>query len=316
MATKKRYIDVVSTKLNFAEASDSNPAFADILRFMNGKDYRYLEKIFEFSLIRTKMLNCIVGIVVTTQDKDIPPIRNKKTKQYSKVNINPKTQGLAYANIFLYDVSRNILLYEINRNGCFPNQLSEFVCSKWNEQNENIRFDLSFPAVLRANEYSRMLAMDSYKRLTIELYNPAELVNCFDEDTDSIENNIIKHNIQVGIHGNADTLKIEQVASSKKINPMGLSKSLTRRLIDTVKLNIAGKGFRSNIQTLRVEGYSSDVEGERATIKPIDILADTFNEHFKITDIQLQSDVQQSERKEGIELLYEKLLPELRQLTR
>jgi hypothetical protein len=37
----------------------------------------------------------------------------------SKVNINPTTQGLAYANIFLYDIQRNILLYEVNKFGCF-----------------------------------------------------------------------------------------------------------------------------------------------------------------------------------------------------
>ena len=40
----------------------------------------------------------------------------------------------------------------------------------------------------------------------------------------------------------------------------------------------------------------------------------SFDEYFKITDIQVHRDVQQIERKEGIENLYDKLLPEIRQL--
>jgi len=314
MVTKKRHIDVISTKLTFAENSATNLNFADILRFMDGKEYRYSEKIFEFSLLNTAISDCIVGIIETTQDKDIPPIKDKRTKQYSQVNINPATQGLAFANIFLYDIQKNILLYEINKNGCFPKQLSEFIGAKWNAENETIRFDLTFPAIFRVNEYQRMLQMNYYKRIIVELYKPNELINCFDESTDSLENNFLKHNLQISNQTNADTMKLEQVAMTKKLNPMGLSHSLVKGVVDAVKLNIADKGFIHNIQTLRVEGYTGDPE-DRA-LKPINILADTFNEHFKITEILVQSDVQRGERQIGIEGLYNDLLPELRQLTR
>jgi hypothetical protein len=314
MANKKRQVNVFSTKLTFAENTVANLTFADILRFMDGKEYRYSEKIFEFSLLNTTIENCIVGIIETTQDKDIPPIKDKRTKQFSQVDINPATQGLAFANIFLYDVQRNILLYEINRNGCFPKQLTDFIYAKWNAENEDTRFELTFPAVFRVNEYQRMLQMDYYKRIVVELYKPNELINCFDEDTDSLENNFLKHNLQISTKTNADTMKLEQVAMTKKLNPMGLSRSLVKGVVDAVKLNIADKGFIHNIQTLQVTGYSSDPE-DRA-LKPIDILADTFNEHFKITNILVQSDVQREERKIGIEGLYNNILPELRQLTR
>jgi hypothetical protein len=129
-----------------------------------------------------------------------------------------------------------------------------------------------------------------------------------------LENNILKHNLQVSTQTNADTIKLEQVAMDKKLNPMGLSHSLVKGLVDAVKLNIADKGFIHNIQKLRVDGYSGDPE-DRA-LKPIDILADTFKEHFKITNILVQSDVQRGERKVGIEDLYNRLLSELKQLSR
>jgi hypothetical protein len=313
MADKKRYIDVLSTRLTFSEENTANPSFTDILRFMNGKEYRYSAKIFEFSLLDTTVEDCVVGLVVTTQDRNIPPIRNKRTKEYSKVNINPTTQGLAYANIFLYDIQRNILLYEVNKFGCFPNQLKDFIYASWNKENENQRFELNFPAVLKANSYQRMLNMSHYKRVIVELYHPTELIHCFDESTDSIENNILKQNLQLSSQNNADIFKFEQVAIAKKYNKTGLTRSLVRGLIDAVKLNILDKGFRQNIQTLKVEGYAEDPEYKGS--KPIDLLADTFNEYFKITDIQLQSNVQQGERKQGIEELYNKLLPQLKQLA-
>jgi hypothetical protein len=314
MPKKKRYVDVVSTKLNFVEESASNPTFVDILRFMDRKEHQHLEKNFEFSLIDTTIQNCIVGIIITTQNKDIPPKRNKRNKVFHSLGIDIEVEGLAFANIFIYDISRNILLYEINRNGCFPKQLIDFIYAKWVER-EDIRFELSFPAILRSNEYQRMLQMNYYKRIVIELYKPNELISCFDENTDSIENNILRHNLLSSNQSNADILKVEQIARSKKFNPMGLSRTMIQNLVDVIKLNIADRGFRSNIQTLKIEGYSLDPEGGNA-IKHINILADTFNEFFKITAIPVQSDVQERERKEGIEALYHQLLPELRQLTR
>ena len=40
----------------------------------------------------------------------------------------------------------------------------------------------------------------------------------------------------------------------------------------------------------------------------------SFNEYFRITEIQIHNDVQQRERKEGIEGVYDRLLPEIRRL--
>lgn len=151
------------------------------------------------------------------------------------------------------------------------------------------------------------------KKISIQLYNPIELQNCIAEENLSIYENILKHNIEMGTQSNANTITIEQVALRKRINPMGLSPSMVRGLVDAVKLNIVGCGYRQNVRTLRVEGYTSDSEDPNRC-KPIDIIADSFDEYFEITDIQVHRDVQQIERKEGIENLYDKLLPEIRQL--
>ena len=314
MKTKKRFVDIVSPTLRYAGDINktSCSSFRDVLSFMNNKEYRYNEKIFELRLLDTALSDCILGIIETTQDSDIPPIKNKTTKEYSSVGINPETEGLAYANIFIYDSLRNILIFEINKNGCFLNQFIEFIYSQWISNEENIPFDLKFDAVLRANEYQRMLDMDYYKRITVDLYNPVELINCFNEANDSLANNLLRTQIQAGQQNNANILRLEHIAIGKRINPMGLSRSLVKGVVDAVKVSIANNGHRQNIQKIEVLGYSVDVESGKSTSKTIDILADTFNESFRIPDVQIQSNIQLGDRKQGIETLYSKVLPEIR----
>lgn len=91
MKTKKRFVDIVSPTLRYAEGTDETSivSFNDVLSFMNNKEHRYNEKIFELRLLNTTLCNCIIGIIETTQDSDIPPIKNKTTKKYSSVRINP-----------------------------------------------------------------------------------------------------------------------------------------------------------------------------------------------------------------------------------
>lgn len=308
MATKRRHIEIVSTKIIQREDSTiPPPSFTDVLAIMKGKEFRFNEKIFEFSLLQSHNDNCIIGLIVTTQDKDIPPKRDKKTKKYSKVSINPDIEGLAYANIFLYDKLKNILLYEINRNGCFLGQLRDFIYYHWNHSNES-RFSIDFPVVIKSKEYERMLSMDRYQKIVVELYKPSELLQCYAEKTESAVDNIIDHNIKVGYHNNADFIKIEQISLTKKYNPLGLQRSIVKGIVDSVKVNVADKGLAKNIKELRVEGYTSDFENGKKLL-PINLMFDTYNEFFRINDIQVQSDVQESERKAGIISIYNKLLP-------
>lgn len=129
MATKARYVDVLSPRITVQEG-ENQVLFEDVLVFMNaeGREYRIGEKSFHVSLFNDPISEDYVeGLVITTQDSDIPPKRNKRTGEFSPVQIDTRTEGFAYANVFLYDKTRNVLLYEINKNGCFPRQLTEAI---------------------------------------------------------------------------------------------------------------------------------------------------------------------------------------------
>lgn len=95
MAKKRRNVDVLSVNLRFIDDCHI-VSFVDILNYINGREYRCNEKIFNLNMLRTDKADCDLGIIVTTQDSDIPPKRNKNTGNYSPVQINTTEEGFAY----------------------------------------------------------------------------------------------------------------------------------------------------------------------------------------------------------------------------
>lgn len=306
MARKKRKVEVISTKLTFVRDDVNNPSFSNLLDYINGKEVVYNEKEFEFKLMDTTLANCKVGLIETMQSKDLPPKKNRRTKIFTKLPINPDVERLAFANVFLYDIDRNILIYEVNRNGCFPDKLKEAIYYLWNSnaENEDVRFELNFPTILRQNAYNKALNMGYYKRVRAQILSPTELLRTYDEKTDSTENNIIKHTLEAGAQSNADTVILEQLAITKKMNPMGLSHSKIKNILDSVRAI-----SNESIAELSVQGYFTDPE-ESKGLRKINLLADTFDACFHLDEVQIQSDVQPLQRKGEIEALYLKLLPE------
>ena len=82
-----------------------------------------------------------------------------------------------------------------------------------------------------------------------------------------------------------------------------------------IVLSALGAGFRQNIEKLEVSGYTEDPESSRR-VKTIDLIADSFDAWFFIEEIHRQSDLQETERKQEIQGLYTRLLPELQIITR
>jgi len=312
MATKARFVDVLQPNVNVQDG-EAPVLFENILRFMENREYRLGEKSFKFILFDNPVNGHYVeGLVITTQDSDIPPIRDKRTGEFTSVAIDPARQGFGYANVFLYDTTRNVLVYEINKNGCFPRQFAEAIYNFWNNpeigEEPRTHFNLTFPIFARRDEYNRMLRMGYYKKISVELVNPQGLVESQLEEEDSIEN-WLKTSIAKAAGCNANVIRLEQTAISKKINPEGLSHEGVKEIVDKVK-SLFGRG---NIQKLEVQGYTEDAEDSKRC-RPVDLLTDSFKESFRIEDIQVHRDVQSNARKTGIESLYSRILPEIQQI--
>ena len=106
--TIKKRVDVVTPYMKSINNIENDVSFADILNLLNGKKYtNQTGKQYEFHLQHTDKPNCLVGIIITTQDKDLAPKKNKITDVISPIELNPEIEGLAYANVFLYDGNLN-----------------------------------------------------------------------------------------------------------------------------------------------------------------------------------------------------------------
>lgn len=311
MPKKRRRVDVLSVRLSTIE-NEQSVQFEDVLSYLNGRRYimrdtgKQVEVQFNAELDAN---NIIKGVIITTQDSDIPPKRNKMTGQMSSIGINIEEEGLAYANAFLYDINHKVLIYEVNKNGCYIKQFTEMIYDLWNivdDLNERRpRFNIDFILLARRDEYQRMLRMTYYKQISIELARPQELINSFIGENGSIAN-WIKANLDNAVSGNADTVLLEQTATSRKLNIEGLSRNMITNMINTVFERVD----RSHVNKLIIRGYTEDVEDSNRC-RPVDLLTDAFDEWFYLNDIAVHSNLQVQERLNGVQNIYNKILPEL-----
>jgi len=315
MPNIKRKVDIVSVHIN-SLSGGVTPTFNQLLSCIEANEYYVNGKLFELSMLDSEVQGVAMAFIETTQDSDLPPVKNKQSKELTALDINPNEEGLAFANILLYDTRLNVLIYEINRNGCYLGKLKEWIERRWNENHEEQEIEINFPAIIRRNEYNRVIGMTNYRKLVCKLQNPTQIVYEMNNHSESLAEQIIRQQAENGIQTGADFVTIEQNCTLLRLNPHGLSRDFVRGVADFTRNLLQRTRLRQNVETIEITGYSIDPESNRQKIRTIDLLADTFDESFMIPEVQLQVNLQREDRKAGILRLYERIAPELRQIIR
>lgn len=315
MPNIKRKVDIVSVQIN-SLSGGVTPTFNQLLSCIEANEYYVNGKLFELSMLDSEVQGVAMAFIETTQDSDLPPVKNKQSKELTALDINPNEEGLAFANILLYDTRLNVLIYEINRNGCYLGKLKEWIERRWNENHEEQEIEINFPAIIRRNEYNRVIGMTNYRKLVCKLLNPTQIVYEMNNHSESLAEQIIRQQAENGIKTGADFVTIEQNCTLLRLNPHGLSRDFVRGVADFTRNLLQRTRLRQNVETIEITGYSIDPESNRQKIRTIDLLADTFDESFMIPEVQLQVNLQREDRKAGILRLYERIAPELRQIIR
>ncbi len=315
MPNIKRKVDIVSVQINCLSGGVT-PTFNQLLSCIEANEYYVNGKLFELSMLDSEVQGVAMAFIETTQDSDLPPVKNKQSKELTALDINPNEEGLAFANILLYDTRLNVLIYEINRNGCYLGKLKEWIERRWNENHEEQEIEINFPAIIRRNEYNRVIGMTNYRKLVCKLLNPTQIVYEMNNHSESLAEQIIRQQAENGIQTGADFVTIEQNCTLLRLNPHGLSRDFVRGVADFTRNLLQRTRLRQNVETIEITGYSIDPESNRQKIRTIDLLADTFDESFMIPEVQLQVNLQREDRKAGILRLYERIAPELRQIIR
>lgn len=305
MATKKnKRVEVLSPQI---KCFGDDVTFEKILNIVNGKKFQNEFKDHEIKLMPTTLSNCLVGIVMTGQNKDLPPKRNNRTGEFSQLNLDVNREKLSFGNIFLYDSRINILFYELNMNGCYLDKLAENIQTYWNSQYDD-KIELSFVPVSRKGEYQRLMKMGYYKEFYVELTNPTEILQDYKDNTSSLFS-MAKSYISKGMKNRSDVFVLKFATFGKQVNKIGLSAKSILDLAKSFGFLLAGEQ-RKNVKKLQVKGYFTD-PNEPQTLQPINLVSDVFTIYIKLTVHTLPSNLQETERKEEIEKLYQKHLPEL-----
>lgn len=302
MARNPRRVEVLYPVIDNIEG-EQEIEFKDLLYLINKKNYSYKDRGFSYEILEEKE-GLIIGYVITYQNSDLPPKKNHNSGKLTPLNLDTEVESLAFANAFLYDSRKNVFIYEINKSGCYTPYLKNCIELIYKEINDSL-ISLKFTMILKPDAYEKIQNMNNVRNFSLQVAYPQELSRVGGIQNDSLLNNIIG----LTTNSNTKTLKIEQSAGPINENPLGLS-----GIVEKVKglLNIDKK----NIEKAEVIGYVTDPENPEKNIRNVvDLIGNSFkNSYFYIPRVQLHSDLQPTDRREGIKKVYYKIKPELNRI--
>lgn len=308
---KKKFIEVLTPRIKCLSQGNGEVTFADVLSYMTSKTVYYSDKEYIVKVYSCCLENCLEGIIVTGQNKDIPPKRNDHTGEFSALPVDITHEKLSFGNAFLYDKKLNVLFYERNKNGCFIDTLAKFFTHVWNqdeEEHKDIKIELDFIAILRKGEYERALKMGYYKEFIAEFTNPKEILEEMADDNSSLYG-ISKRCATEAVRAKSDRFEIKISTFGKQLNKDGLSFKTIKDYLKSVRFLLEGR-MKCNVETVRIKGYSSDPE-ESSSIQTIDLVADVFKPYFRLTSNSLNSDLQETERRQELRKVYQDICLEV-----
>lgn len=313
MATrKKKFVEVLTPRVKCLSQVESEISFSDILSYMSGRTVYYNDKEYIVKTYGSDNLeNCLEGIIVTCQNKDIPPKRNNQTGEFSALPVDIDYEKLSFGNAFMYDKRMNVLFYERNKNGCFIDTLAKFIIQMWNqdeEEHEDIKIELDFIAILRKGEYERALNMGYYKEFIAEFTNPKAILEEMADENSSLYG-ISKRCATEAVKAKSDRFEIKMSTFGKQLNEDGLSIRTIKGHLRSVRTLLEGR-MKCNVEKVRIKGYSSDPE-ESSSIQTIDLVADVFKPYFRLTSNSLNSNLQELERRQELRKVYQDIRQEV-----
>ncbi|WP_318345249.1 DUF6731 family protein [Flagellimonas baculiformis] len=299
MALKKKKIEFYKVSMKtFNGEKESQLKFEDILKSsdINGQEVIFKGKDMEMKIFDKKP-NLIVGLLETSRRNNVPPKKNKTAKSLSKIGLN-KDEGLAYANVFLYDVDRQILMYEINKFGSYLDHFVSYIYLALKQSNSTLfkKFKINLEVVLTSNEYNRILNMKFHKSVEIQIAYPNKII----EDLKH-QNGALSQVCKSANKLNSSKLhaKFEVDAKNKKTSK-GLTSKTVKEFLDDAK-NLLKTKSNQNVQKVIVSGYGNDLK----KLQHLDLIANRYIKHISIDEPRENSNLLELQRSSKIKELHE-----------
>lgn len=300
MSLHKKKIETFT--INFI--TDESYTFEDLITHNEvvGKAFRVKRKDVSLRILsKGKDKDIIVGLVETSRNENIPPKKHRKKKTISKLGLD-LDEGLAYANVFLYEKKRQILMYEVNKFGCYVDHFIDYIYRCTKKSRKFTAYNITLNSVLNANEYQRMIKMRFHKSLEIQVANPKQILDGYQHENDALWK----------VCSSASTVGSTKVSTKFEVSAKGETTGLTSRSVQTIvdrALEIARGPKSANIKKIIVIGYESDSEDNK--LQPIDLIADRFLKFIELDEPRENIDLLENQRSKEIKDLYSECADEL-----
>ncbi|MDL2142239.1 hypothetical protein QQY79_06870 [Flavobacterium tructae] len=292
MPVKKKKIEFFKVNILTMEDLPSEISFAEILMIevlqnvslpVKGKDV-------ELKILRNTE-NHIVGLLETNRDANVPPKKHRTNRTFSRIGLDVE-EGLAYANVFLYDKQRNILMYESNKSGCYLDHFVDFIYSALQEAESDLfkTFLIKFEAILTHDEYNRILNFGFHKSIEVEIAKPDRIVADFDH-----QNNALFNAIESGRQLNSSKVFAKFEVEGRPNKGEGLATLSIRDILDNAARLMQGRN-NENVKKVVVSGY----EVGSKSLKKIDLVADRYFKSITLDEPRENINLLENERAQQI----------------
>ena len=265
-----------------------------------GKQYEYNDCVHEVTHLTEYKPGYCVGIVETTKMKNIPPKKDNISKKVSGLDLN-KTEGIAFANVFLYHKDLRILIYEMNKNGMYASKFIDFI----NNPDPATKNDITEDVVFTKNAYKKMMKMVTVKTFDFKITVPYGVK--------------IEHLNETGPMGaifksckgsDANTIECSLALSHERGKGLNL-RDIISRTSALLKINKTGQNGVI-VDKIEVMGYEKDPDNPNKTNRILlDMIMSKFRGTINLTDQKILVDLQITDRKTEIMKLFKKANPDL-----
>lgn len=300
MALRKKKIEFYKLSVTDFNGGYSNLLFENIvsLKEVATKEERIKGKDLELKLYENNS-DYLVGIIETSRRNNIPPKKNKTKKSLSKIGLQ-RDEGLAYGNVFLYDKKREILMYEVNKSGCYLDHFITFIYRTTKETKLFKKFKIRLSVVLSKDEYNRIMNMSFHKSVEVQIAHPDKMLADFNHKQGALY----------------DVCKSGQDFDSKRVfakfevdanpNSKSLSTTTVNQLLSQVTKMLSSKSGE-NVEKIIVSGYENDVK----KLKKIDLIADRYIKNIELDEPRENNDLLEKQRTDEIKKLHTDCITDL-----
>lgn len=297
MAIKRKKVEFFKVRLTTMDYEPSDLIFSDIITAAELQDVTLpiKGKDLELKIFRNTD-DFVVGMLETSRNSNVPPKKHRGTRTFDRLGLNAE-EGLAYGNVFLYDKRREILMYEVNKFGCYLDHFVDFVYLALREAESEIyrQFRIKFEVILTSDEYNRIINFGFHKSIEVEIAHPELIAADFEH-----QNNALFNTIESGRELGSTKVFAKFEVEARPNRGEGLSNMNVREILDDAARLLQGRN-RGNIQKVVVSGYD---EGVRR-LKRIDLVADRYIKSIALDEPRENVNLLETQRTEQIIALFE-----------